>query len=1136
LIIENTRDENSYHVVTAIDCNHTAVIDGFTITAGNASGAEYEDQRGGGIYGGCPTVSNCKIMANTALNSGGGVWGSYYSVEAGIVRGSLISGNAAGSVGGIEFSRIADCIVRNNCATVQGSGAALIAYAADCTFENNSTVGNGGVMAAWNDSPKFIRCTFTGNSAGLAGGVLHVDGCSTCSDSYPYFQQCAFYGNSAEGEGGVAYSTSNSSINFINCILTENSSNYGGGAIFDVSYFGGTLINCTISRNSAPGYGAGVFVDTESYWYNDAFTITNCILWNNCTSDHPPTCYEEAQICVDGPFIGLNIDYSCVQDWTGLLGGDGNTSANPRFEDIDDNAPFRLAEDSPCIDAGDNSALLATVLFDIEGKDRFIDDPNTPDTGYGHRPIIDMGAHESSRRDFLLSTQDLDIPEGATVAFTVALAARPAGAVNVTVFAEPNDPDITVQSGHSVLFDHDNYAQPQTVVLAASEDEDYFDGRTVVRISAPGLVTAILIANEIDSDPAPAILYVDAAAKGQANGATWHDAFPNLQGALDLAALRAEVTQIRVASGRYNPYRPNEHRQATFDLAPGIAVYGGFPPGGGDWKDRDPNTNVTILSGDLNGDDQDRNNSNDNCYHVVTALQADANAILDGFLITGGNANGNRRKNQTLGAAIYNYDATIRNCTISRNYAYDYGAGTYNYQGLTENCLFTENTARLGAGMLITGPDYEDIATTTRGCTFAYNHAQGVYCAGGAIFSDRYSATIIDCNFTENHIEGYWARGGAVFTNDRTEPNIINCAFTDNSVAGQLASGGALHIDYKSEAHVTDCIFTANQAPKGGAIANDTGATLTNCVFTENRASEGNGGAITGYADSIEDCIFIENSAKDHGGAVYIGARDVSNCVFMGNTALAGGAYRTFFSSGETKFTDCLFSGNSAQRWGGAIYESSSRTPIYLFNTTVSGNYAGEDGGGLYKPASNITVYNSILWGNRARHGQQIFYGDPASLNISYSNIEGGWVGAGNIDHAPCFVRDPNDGGDGWSVGDNDDFGDLRLRPESPCIDAGNNELHNQETHRRLTILDGDCNDTAVIDMGAFEFDFTELGDLARDCRVDAADYALFAQRWADTPCNQDNSLCGLADMDRRNSVDFPDLLILVENWLATTR
>ena len=37
----------------------------------------------------------------------------------------------------------------------------------------------------------------------------------------------------------------------------------------------------------------------------------------------------------------------------------------------------------------------------------------------------------------------------------------------------------------------------------------------------------------------------------------------------------------------------------------------------------------------------------------------------------------------------------------------------------------------------------------------------------------------------------------------------------------------------------------------------------------------------------------------------------------------------------------------------------------------------------------------------------------------------------------PLFVREPNDGGDGWGIGGNDDYGDLHLRPDSPCIDAG---------------------------------------------------------------------------------------------------
>jgi len=107
--------------------------------------------------------------------------------------------------------------------------------------------------------------------------------------------------------------------------------------------------------------------------------------------------------------------------------------------------------------------------------------------------------------------------------------------------------------------------------------------------------------------------------------------------------------------------------------------------------------------------------------------------------------------------------------------------------------------------------------------------------------------------------------------------------------------------------------------------------------------------------------------------------------------------------------------------------------------------------------------------------------GYPSSeTTASYSLIEGGWVGEGNLDADPLFVRNPSPGDDGtWGTAD-DDYGDLRLRANSPAVNAGNNALLPADA----ADLDGD-GDTAellpldlagnprviglAVDMGAYE-------------------------------------------------------------------
>ena len=156
-------------------------------------------------------------------------------------------------------------------------------------------------------------------------------------------------------------------------------------------------------------------------------------------------------------------------------------------------------------------------------------------------------------------------------------------------------------------------------------------------------------------------IYVDISATGAKNGSSWADAFTNLQDALK----DYNCSEIRVAQGIYRPdinsAYPNGtgDRTATFQLINGVAIYGGFPTGGGTMEARNPAAYQTILSGDLLGNDRqvaepcDLLNDPcraDNSYNVVTATEIGTTqtTVLDGFTITGGNANGNGSSEMTV--------------------------------------------------------------------------------------------------------------------------------------------------------------------------------------------------------------------------------------------------------------------------------------------------------------------------------------------------------------------------------------------------------------------------------------------------------------------------------------------------------
>ncbi len=133
------------------------------------------------------------------------------------------------------------------------------------------------------------------------------------------------------------------------------------------------VINCTFIGNTAGTSGGMYSVGIP--------TVRNCIFWGNIAA--------AGQIKVDGTSTAT-VTSSDVQ---GGYPGEGNIDADPLFVNFD-NGDLRLLPGSPCIDAADNTAVPKGIDTDLDGNPRFIEDPNTPDTGLGDCPIVDMGSYE----------------------------------------------------------------------------------------------------------------------------------------------------------------------------------------------------------------------------------------------------------------------------------------------------------------------------------------------------------------------------------------------------------------------------------------------------------------------------------------------------------------------------------------------------------------------------------------------------------------------------------------------------------------------------------------------------------------------------------------------------------------------
>ncbi|MHC4388670.1 MAG: outer membrane protein assembly factor BamB family protein [Planctomycetota bacterium] len=244
---------------------------------------------------------------------------------------------------------------------------------------------------------------------------------------------------------------------------------------------------------------------------------------------------------------------------------------------------------------------------------------------------------------------------------------------------------------------------------------------------------------------------------------------------------------------------------------------------------------------------------------------------------------------------------------------------------------------------------------------------------------------------------------------------------------------------------ISGLTITNGYASAGGGIRSLGSPTIANCVIVGNTADSG--GGIYGGDGPIINCVISRNSALYDGGGLAACYGSVDGCIVTGNSAgeCGGGMYECY------KPTSCVITGNSAGEDGGGIYcyDHLYDRLVRVTNCTLAANVAANYGGGI-RSVGYPLISNSIFWANtdssaliesaqiHAYSGQPevtfscIQDDDPCDSNIPFGGADNN-----NIDDYPEFVRDPNDGGDGWGVGGNDDFGNMHLLSSSPCIDTG---------------------------------------------------------------------------------------------------
>ena len=365
----------------------------------------------------------------------------------------------------------------------------------------------------------------------------------------------------------------------------------------------------------------------------------------------------------------------------------------------------------------------------------------------------------------------------------------------------------------------------------------------------------------------------------------------------------------------------------------------------------------------------------------------------------------------------------FRNCQFEDNASPKHGGAGYVKYGsaILEDCVFRENYCSWsGSGIYATG----DARLLMLNCTFEDNFGSPVISAGGA------ALLVIDrCRIADNDGTGVYAPDAFLLRDSEISGNTTDVTggglhmdagtVIRSKIANNVSDsdGGGVTI-YNGCATFDDCVISGNRAEEDGGGIYCSGSncpTFTDCVIEANESYSGGGAYCSREsAATFTHCNISGNYAKV-GAGVTCDSSDVSfpkleGCEVISNIGSSGGGLLVLRS--DPDISNTVIAGNVGSIAGGGVWmlESNAR----LDNVTLSENQAGL-GGGIYSALSSPVVYGSILWNDG---GEELF----GQASVTYSDVQGGNRGIGNINDDPQFV-DPGT--------------DYRLTSRSPCVDMG---------------------------------------------------------------------------------------------------
>ena len=369
------------------------------------------------------------------------------------------------------------------------------------------------------------------------------------------------------------------------------------------------------------------------------------------------------------------------------------------------------------------------------------------------------------------------------------------------------------------------------------------------------------------------------------------------------------------------------------------------------------------------------------------------------------------------------------------------------------------------------------------GAQFSVTDSQG----GGGILNTA-ALTLTNCLVTHNTSS---AGGGGGINNSGPGATLVMTGCTVSQNGFQFGAGDGAGIANSGKLTVTGCTLTSNgnsggsgNAPRGGGLFNTGTATLNTSSLSGNSAGTsgiargtGGGGAYSSGTLTLNTCLVSGNSTIVSGGGIINsgGSLTLNACTISSNSCGRGfnngGTGGGLYNTGTASVTNCLLANNFGYSVAG-LYNGGSLT---LINSTFSGNAANvalSDGTGV-TPAGGLssgpaTLLNDIFYGdtlsnfNQAAPSEIVAASGTAGPTATYSDVQGGYVGAGNINADPLFVNVAG--------------GDYQLQLNSPALHTGAAGTANNGVP--LTDIVGTPRPTppARPSMGAYEVPGTSAG------------------------------------------------------------